>query len=707
MTTPLTSAYLVSVGVLLMAAAHAALQARSSRHRTTNWLFALTCVAFACFQYFCAQQHVATDAVSALSAHRWLNVFSILVIPLIAMGAATLDSRRSPALLLTVCVLAGIALLYNFLSPYGYRFHELGPDKLITLPWGEQARLVQGEPSLIYRLTRLMSLIVLMYALKVTLGLRSLQERPVRQLLYIGLCIMAVTLALSSLTDSGLMALPYTGGFGFVFMAGAFALWIRQEMLTLTLHEKRITRALLQETRGRQLADARAEQILLNDELTGLLNRAGFNQHLSYLLEQNRQQGGRLALLLISIDNLGVVKGAHGIAASDELLQQMALRIGERIRESDVLAHTSSDGFSLIAPYMKHPNGVEVLCNKLRQVFDIPFEIGGKILRVNISMGLATHPADATTDSELIAAAELALHEARNAGASQFRAYHPAQRESMRARIDLESALRSALPRGQLYLCYQPQVCATSSRTLAMEALLRWQHPEHGLVPPLQFIPIAETNGQIIEIGAWVIETACKQLATWHRAGHAGLRMAVNLSVVQLQDPSLEQRLLESLNRWGLSPPDLELEITESVLIHKPEKAVQRFAALRKLGIRLSIDDFGTGYSSLNYLRVLPIQAFKLDRSFIEGLGKDETCLEICASTIHLAQNLGLDIVAEGVETEIQVQWLRTLGCPILQGYLFARPLNAAEASTHLLEQANRLQLPDMPSKLQQVPQSG
>lgn len=254
----------------------------------------------------------------------------------------------------------------------------------------------------------------------------------------------------------------------------------------------------------------------------------------------------------------------------------------------------------------------------------------------------------------------------------------------LRQRIDLESALREALSRRQLFLCYQPQICADTSRTLAFEALIRWQHPEYGLVPPAHFIPLAEAIGLINPIGAWVVETACAQLAAWHRAGHRPLRMAVNLSARQLLDPTLENTILRALAETGLTPPDLELEITESVLIQDPKRTVERLLALRKLGLRLSIDDFGTGYSSLSYLRILPVHALKLDRSFVDEMDKDTISREICASTIRLAQRLQLEIVAEGVETETQAQQLRELGCPIFQGYLFSHPLGAEAAEQHL-----------------------
>lgn len=688
MSSPLISAYLISVGILLMAAAHAAILAPGSGHARLNWSFAAVCLGFAGFQFCNALQYSAPDHDSALAAHRWVNLFSLLVLPPMALAAATLDpkprSRRLFAWLVGfVLFVAG----YNFFSPYGYRFYALELDTLLTLPWGEKIRLIQGQANLVYRATRLVSLIVMVYMLVGSFSLLRMKDQLSRTIIWVGLLIMLVTVALSSMSDSGVISMPYLGGFGFVLLAGAFSLVVRKEMRVRELQEKRAARALAMEVRGRQQADARADRILHHDALTGLPNRAGFILQLEHMIEQNLQAGTKTAVLLFDLDRLGAVKGTHGLSVSDELLLQVSRRLHGRIRDGDVLARSRSDGFAIIASQIKTAAGVGVLCNKLVGTLTAAVEADGHHFKLSACIGLAIYPDDAATAGELLAAAELALHDAKSAGVSQVRSFHPALKEDFRQRIGLESALREALDRKQFFLCYQPQVCAHTGRTLGVEALIRWQHPELGLISPLQFIPLAEASGLIGHIGAWVITTACAQLAEWRRAGYADLRMAVNLSVTQLRDPGLEDTLLGAIARHGLQPADLELEITESALIEDPEQAVQRFSALRKLGLRLSIDDFGSGYSSLNYLRVLPVQAFKLDRSFVNGLGKDETSLEICASAIRLAQNLSLEVVAEGVETAAQAEWLRALGCPIFQGYLFARPLNAEAASRHL-EQA-------------------
>ncbi|MEN3110932.1 putative bifunctional diguanylate cyclase/phosphodiesterase [Uliginosibacterium paludis] len=687
MTSPLIWAYLISVGVLLMTAAHAAILAHGSDHARNSTAFALACLGFAGYQLCCALQYSAPDEASALAIHRWFNLFSIAIVPLMAFAARSFDRRqRSPQWFGGLLAMAVLLVADNFTSPYGYRFHTLDPDQLLTLPWGEQIRLVRGQPGIVYRAMRLVSLCVLVYALNVALSRIRTRDRLSGFVIWLGLGTMLLTLLLSSMSDSGVFALPYLGGFGFVVLAASFSLVVKREMVAHERLEKRITRALAKESLNRRRADALTEQILHQDLLTGLPNRNAFLASLERLIAQNGSEGTRLVVMLFDIDHLGAVKGTHGLAISDALLLQASRRLRSRIRDNDLLARSPGDGFSLVGNLIRTDAGVSVFCDKIRQSLTETMQVGELHFRLNASAGVAVFPDDALTAAELLAAAELALHDAKRAGSGLLRHFHPAMKESLRQRIGLESALREALDRQEFFLCYQPQVCADSGRTVGMEALLRWRHPEYGLIPPVHFIPLAEAGGQIGRIGAWVIDQACAQLAAWRQAGHAQLYVAVNISPVQLIDPGLEHVLLKAVAAHGIQPGELELEITESVLIEDPDRMVERFLALRELGFRLSIDDFGSGYSSLSYLRVLPVQAFKLDRSFVDGLCQDATSFEICASTIALARKLKLDVVAEGVETEEQAHRLRELGCPVFQGYLYSAPLEAEAAGLYLAQ---------------------
>lgn len=696
MTSPLICAYLISVGILLMTAGHAAILAHGSGHLRHNVIFVLACLGFAGYQLCCALQYTAPDEASALAIHRWFNVCSIAVVPLMARAALSLDRReRSPRWFGWLLAYSVLLMADNFLSPYGYRFHALDPDQILTLPWGEQLRLVRGQPGLIYRATRFISLIVLVYALSVALSRVRPQDRVSGLVIWTGLGTMMLTLLLASMSDSGVIAVPYLGGFGFVVLSTAYSLVVRREMIVHERIERRFSRALAKESLNRRRADALTEQMLHQDLLTGLPNRNAFLASLERLTVQSRETGSRLVLVLLDIDHLGAVKGTHGLAVSDALLLQTSRRLRSRIRDNDLLARSPGDGFSLAGSLIRTESGIEAFCEKVSQSLADVMQTGELQFRLKASLGVAVFPDDADSAAELLAAAELALHDAQHAGTGQRRRYQPAMRENERQRIGMESGLREALEKNEFFLCYQPQVSAHNGRIVGMEALIRWQHPVSGLIPPGYFIPLAESSGMIARIGAWVIDEACRQLAAWRREGHAQLYVAINISAVQLATPDLEEVLLQAVARHGLQAGELELEITESVLIEDPERVVARFQRLRDLGFRLSIDDFGSGYSSLSYLRVLPVQAFKLDRSFVDGLCSDETSFEICASTISLARRLKLDVVAEGVETEAQASRLRELGCPVFQGYLYSEPLNAEAASAYLALGNARPEPPD------------
>ncbi|MEN3113391.1 putative bifunctional diguanylate cyclase/phosphodiesterase [Uliginosibacterium paludis] len=682
MTSPLLTAYLISVGIMLMTSAHALLLTYRSKPAHLNLIFMAICLSLGCFQFACARQYYAPDAASALVAHRWGNVFWLAILPLIALAMESLEAERRIFRISPWIALASLAgILLNFVMPYGYRFSAVRPDHVVLMPWGEALRFIQGSTSLVNHAMGFTSLLLAVYCV---LSVRRLQRAGVRlpvRILWGSMLIMIVSRVLAALSDDGVIAVPYLGGFAFILISAAFSFTVRREMLTRELHEKRAIRALANERRRKGLPGPGKRGL---DPLTGLPDRHNFITRLDAMIRDHELDDARLAVFLFDIDRLSAIKATHSVETGNAVLCAGARRLQARIRESDLLARTQGDGFALAAGHIRTESAPAVLQAKLAGVFEEAIDTGDMALRITASCGIAIFPEHGHTAEALFAAAELALQEARSAGAGQTRSFSPAMREDLRERIQFENDLRNALDLGQFFLCYQPQICATTGRTMTMEALIRWQHPEYGLIGPCEFIPLAESAGLIKRIGAWVIETACAQLARWRADGHEQLRMAVNLSARQLPEPGLAERIGEVLNRHRLTPADLELEITESVLMQDSERSTNRLMALRRLGLRLSIDDFGTGYSSLSYLRLLPVQAFKLDRSFVDTMERSETSLEICDSAIRLAKNLGLDIVAEGVETETQAQLLREMGCPLLQGYLFSRPLDAASAGLFL-----------------------
>lgn len=688
MNTPVTALFYISVGALIMGALDAALLARSSGHTRSCWLFSAICLLFAVFQLCNANQYMLVDAASALTAHKFANFASILAIPLISYLLASLDHQsRSLNIAHVVTILAIPVMFYNYMSPYGYRFDSLYPGSHVTQVWGEALNIFSGEISWIYRAVRLTSLGVLLYVgLYAAKMSRKVGPLP-SCLIWISIVLMLCTTSLAGLSDTGTMKIPYLGGFGFLFLAAAFSVLIRADVSNKKMEAQRVNQALEREVHRHKIANQRFEHVLHNDLLTKLPNRAGALIKLERLIESNRISQTKLGVFLIDLDRFGIINGTRGHKAGDQLLMEVAERLQYHVRESDLIARLGSGEFVVGVSGLRGEDAIYTMHEKLSEVLIAPFSIAGSVLEVTSSTGVALFPDDATNAEQVLAAAELALHHAKSCGPGHLRIFQPSLRDNIKENIEFESALKEALDQRQFFLHYQPQIHAANGRLACFEALIRWQHPTLGVVMPDKFIPLAESLGLISCIGNWAIDSACEQLARWRAMGYADLRVAINVSAQQLLVSDLTGIVSQALARYDLAGHDIELEITESVLMQDPERSIERLAALRKLGVRLSIDDFGTGYSSLSYLRVLPVHAFKLDRSFVGDIGKGGKDLEICATAIALAHNLSLEIVAEGVETEAQAHLLRELGCHLLQGYYFSRPLSV-EAATYFLAAA-------------------
>jgi diguanylate cyclase (GGDEF)-like protein len=432
----------------------------------------------------------------------------------------------------------------------------------------------------------------------------------------------------------------------------------------------------------------RLDRLLHNDELTGLPNRAGMLVWLEGRLAVRavtQTADVKLVVLLFEIDQFGVVNATQGHDAGDELLVQAARRLRECRRDDDLVARVATNGFVVVAGLDAAPVA-EALYRQISLAFSAPFDIFGTALRITVSAGAALHPDDASSAACLLAAAELALHAARENGHHQLHFFHPVLNRETQEKVRFGHALRGALEQQQFFLLYQPQVRASDAGVVCMEALIRWSHPTEGTVLPGSFIQIVEEADLIGPLGAWVIDTACRQLADWRALGFGEVRMAVNLSSRQLLAADLQDTIAESIARHQLRAADLELEITESALMRDPERSIAQLDKLRRLGIRLSIDDFGTGYSSLNYIKVLPVHAFKLDRTFVQDIERGGRDLAICETAIRLAHDLGLEVVAEGVEQQAALELLRAMGCDLAQGYLIARPMPLGDLSAYLGE---------------------
>ncbi|MEB0135384.1 EAL domain-containing protein [Actimicrobium sp. CCC2.4] len=421
------------------------------------------------------------------------------------------------------------------------------------------------------------------------------------------------------------------------------------------------------------------------DNLTGLPNRVLFYDRLKQVLLQAERSNWMVGVMFIDLDHFKAVNDTLGHAAGDTVLQQASRRILDSLRANDTVGRLGGDEFGVFLPDLATPQDAAMLAGKITQALSLPFVIAGTELFVTPSIGITLYPRDGNTADVLISSADTAMYRAKELGRNGHQFFTPHMTARMSVQSRLESSLRKALERQELSLHYQPQVDIASGRITGVEALLRWHHPEMGIISPAQFIPIAEDTGLIVPIGAWVMQAACRQNMAWQRAGLAPIVMAVNLSARQFKHNDVEAMVRDVLLDTGLDGRHLELEVTEGIVMENTEALIVTMDALKAIGVRLSLDDFGTGYSNLAYLKRFPLDTIKIDRSFVSGIGQGDDAV-IAATVITLGHHLNLTVIAEGVETPDQRNVLQQLGCDIMQGYLFSRPLTA-EATTALLWQ--------------------
>lgn len=426
-------------------------------------------------------------------------------------------------------------------------------------------------------------------------------------------------------------------------------------------------------------AQAQIDFLAHHDALTGLPNRSLFRERLSHALSREHRAQGSLALLFIDLDRFKTVNDTLGHPAGDELLVQVGRRFSGVLRSCDTLARIGGDELVLLLEDGAGPREAATVARKLLRVSREPITVSGHTLFVTASIGVSLYPSDGADADTLIQHADRAMYEAKQQGRNNFQFFRPALTEGALERLVMESALRTAVERRELALHFQPQLDLATGRLAGVEALVRWQHPELGRIPPGRFIPLAEEIGVIGEIGDWVLTSACQQLAAWDAAGIAIPRVSVNLSVKEIDHQGTVDRLIQAVRAHGLTANRLEVEVTESVLMRDPERSCSMLNALKSFGVGLAVDDFGTGYSSLAYLKRLPLDRLKIDRSFVDDIGRDKNDEAIARAVIALAKTLGLNTVAEGVEEEHQARFLNDEGCDLAQGYLYSRPVPATE----------------------------
>ena len=442
------------------------------------------------------------------------------------------------------------------------------------------------------------------------------------------------------------------------------------------------------------------EEVVHTDALTGLPNRLKLQQILNDSLPQAKAKRELLAVLFIDIDRFKLINDTLGHSAGDALLGHVASRLKEVIRDGDLVARISGDEFVVIAHDLDKVSTVRVIAGRILASLSAPFEVAGQTLSVTVSIGSSLFPDDAEDGDALLRHADSAMYKVKKQGKNGFELYQKSDvtlERRWKLEKDLKAALETQKEPKQFLLNYQPMYDLQRGGLVKLEALLRWKHPQHGLISPAEFIPVAEESGLIVPLGTWVLEEACRQAKLW-QTRHKNFRMSVNVSLLQFSHPGFFAAVINALKDSGLSGDYLELELTESIVMNQPTDVKQVLSSLQDLGIRIAIDDFGTGYSSLAYLRDLPIDTVKIDRSFVRDLteqGKDMTFSKALVETIvGLAKHLELEVVAEGVETEAQRNLLRQLGCHIGQGYFFAKPLAAEEFDVYLQKLPKRLAMP-------------
>ena len=423
-----------------------------------------------------------------------------------------------------------------------------------------------------------------------------------------------------------------------------------------------------------------------HDALTGLPNRTLFRDRLTHAMAQADRYHQKLAVLFLDLDRFKAINDTLGHNVGDQLLKIAAERLRSCVRDCDTVARLGGDEFTVIVDDIMEVQDAAVVAQKILDTLSQPFNLHGHEVFISVSVGITLYPTDDESADNLLRNADSAMYRAKEYGRNNYQFYVADMNVKARARLMLESSLRRALDRGEFTLYYQPRVDLFSGRVIGAEALLRWRHPEMGLVPPVEFIPILEETGMIIPVGDWVLRQASQQNRIWQDMGLPPIRMAVNLSVRQFIQKDLAESVLRILEQVGLSPEYMELEITEDLLLEHNQTNIITLTKLRNQGIHISIDDFGTGYSSLSYLKRLPIDTLKIDQSFVRDIDTDPDNKAIASAIIAMANSLHLNVLAEGVETDEQLAFLRAQGCNEIQGFSFSHPLPAEEFERLLRE---------------------
>jgi len=442
----------------------------------------------------------------------------------------------------------------------------------------------------------------------------------------------------------------------------------------------------VQDLTGQKQTQEKVDYLAYHDALTGLPNQKLFKDRLQQALALTREQGQMLAVMLLNLDRFKVINETLGYPTGDRVLQEVAARLLNCARPPDTVARFGSDEFAVLLTQINRPEDAAKVAQSLQEALDLPLHFRDQELFVTTSTGISIHPYDGNDSLTLLKAAGTAVCRAKEQNGNNYQFYTAGRTTKALKQLVLENNLRPGLERKEFVVHYQPQVDIETAQLVGMEALVRWQHPGLGLLYPAEFIGVAEESGLIVSIGEWVMRSACEQSKMWQDAGFEPLRIAVNLSARHFQQPKFVNTVERILKETGLDPNCLELELTERSIMKDPEQVIQKLHNLKEMGVRISIDDFGTGYSSLSYLKRFPIDTLKIDQSFVREISSSTDSAAIVNAIITLAHALKLTVIAEGVETEEQLEYLRRLDCDEVQGFLFSKALTSEEFTELLVE---------------------
>lgn len=462
--------------------------------------------------------------------------------------------------------------------------------------------------------------------------------------------------------------------------------WVHDHGRAIRDEDGRVTHVdgIISDTTERTKEKERFNQLVYYDALTNLPNRELFVDRLDQSIQQARRKKESGAVLALDLDHFKRINDTLGHPIGDQLIKAVSVRLLKVLFDSDTITRLGGGSFMILLPRVAKTEDAENVANKLLSAFKAPFLINEHELFTSCSIGIAIFPNDGEVSDILIKNADAAMHIAKERGKDRFQLFSSSIANNSFERLVLENSLRRALERNEFRLFYQPQLDLHTGKTVGVEALIRWQHPDLGFVPPMEFIPIAEETGLIHPIGEWVLKTACAQKKIWDQQGFAGLQVSVNLSARQFHYATLVDMVGDTIRKSGIDPKCLDLELTESTIMDRLEETTQTLRRLKNMGAHISIDDFGTGYSSLMYLKTFPIDTIKIDKSFVDEVITNPDDQAITQAIISMAHSLKLNVVAEGVETREQLELLRSQSCDVIQGYLYAKPMPAEEVTAFL-----------------------